>query len=63
MTIKDYIHLPAEIPASCAFCGDDMNILAVTTASYDADIASDKNAGFTILIDTLTKGRDPYIFG
>ena len=63
MTIKDYIHLPAEIPASCAFCGDGMNILAVTTASYDADTASDKNAGFTLLIDTQTKGRNPYLLG
>ncbi len=63
MAIKDYIHLPADIPASCAFCGDNMNILAVTTASYHADIASDKNAGYTLLTDTKTKGRNPYIFG
>ena len=61
--IKSYIDVPLEIPASCGFAGENMNILAITTASYGADISADKNAGYTILMKTGIKGRKPYLFG
>ena len=63
MTVSDYISLPAAIPASCAFCGDDMDILAVTTASYSRGMCDDTNDGYTILLKTKMKGRTPYLFG
>ena len=63
MKVTDYIDLPAKIPASCGFVGENLDILAITTASYGSDIEADKNAGYTILIKTDTKGRKPYLFG
>jgi len=61
--IKSYIDVPASISASCSFAGDNMDILAITTASYGTDISADKNAGYTILFEMKTKGRKPYLFG
>ena len=63
MTVEKHIPLPVRIPTSCGFCGENMDILAVTTASYNTDINNDKNAGFTFLLNTDTSGRRPYLFG
>lgn len=63
MSIVDYISVPAKIPTSCAFVGERLDTLAVTTASYTSDVAVDKNAGYTILLKTDTRGRKPYLFG
>lgn len=63
MKTEERIELPCKIPASCGFVGEDMNILAVTTASSGIDISMDKNAGFTFLIERETGGRKPYLFG
>ena len=63
MSIADYISIPCQIPTSCGFFGENMDMLAITTASYNADIEKDKNAGFTILIQSKTKGRNPFVFG
>ena len=63
MEIIKYIDIPAQIPASCCFAGRDMDLLAVTTASYSADIKADENAGFTIIEKVETRGRKPYLFG
>ena len=60
--IKDYIPVPAKIPASCGFAGDNMEMIAITTASYTVHIEEDKNAGFTILKDMPCGGRKPYLF-
>lgn len=62
LQIKEYIDTPCRIPASCGFCGKDMDVLAITTASYHADISNDKNAGFTVLLKMQTRGRLPYRF-
>ena len=40
---------------------ENMDILAVTTASDSADISRDKNAGFTILYKMNVQGRKPYL--
>ena len=61
--IADYIPLPVKIPSSCGFCGADMDILAITTASYRADVSTDENAGYTLLYQTKTQGRLPYLYG
>jgi len=63
MKIKDYIKIPAKIPASCSFCGENMDTLAIATANYNCDLSVDKNAGYPILLKTQTKGRKPYLFG
>lgn len=57
------IVLPCRIPTSCGFCGENMDILAITTASYRADIAKDENAGFTLLKKMNFSGRLPYLYG
>lgn len=63
MQVREYIEVPCKIPASCGFMGEDMRTLAITTASYGADIRTDKNAGFTLLLERETGGRMPYLFG
>ena len=63
MEIVDYIEVPAQSPASCGFCGESMNKLAVVTATYDCNINTDIYAGFTFLKDMETGGRLPYLFG
>lgn len=63
MQIKRYIDVPAMIPASCAFVGDDMDQLVVVTATLGTDPEKDPNAGCTFLCDAMTKGRKPYLFG
>lgn len=63
MQIKKYINIPAKIPASCCFAGEYMNKFVVVTASYDVDINTDINAGYTFICDVETKGRKPYLFG
>ncbi|MBQ8321981.1 MAG: SMP-30/gluconolactonase/LRE family protein [Clostridia bacterium] len=63
LEICDYIDIPTQIPTSCSFCGENMDILAITTASFGADIKDDKNAGFTIVKKSKTVGRLPYLFG
>lgn len=62
LKIIDTFDLPCAIPASCGFCGENMDTLAITTASYHADISKDKNAGFTILRKMNISGRLPYIY-
>lgn len=61
MGVVNYLSTPCKIPTSCGFCGENMDILAITTASYFADIEKDKNAGFTVLLQTKTKGRIPFV--
>ena len=60
--VKSYIELPVNIPASCSFAGESMDILAITTASYTADLNTDVNAGFTLVKKINAKGRKPYLF-
>ena len=62
-TVKGYISLPDAFPMSCGFCGEDMDVLAITTASDTADIVQDANAGFTHLMKLPVKGRKPYQYG
>ena len=63
MTLKDYIAVPAEIPAGCCFAGEEMDQLVVVTATFGADLEKDVNAGYTFIADSETKGRKPYLFG
>lgn len=63
MQIREYINVPAKIPASCCFAGEDMNKLVVVTASYNSDLNLDINAGYTFICETKLKGRKPYLFG
>lgn len=63
MQIVNEISVPASIPSSCGFCGEKMDVLAITTASFSADVEVDKNAGYTLLLKTEARGRVPYIFG
>lgn len=62
LEIIDYIKIPTDIPTSCGFCGENMDFLAITTASLNVDIQADENAGFTILKKMDIRGRKPYIY-
>ncbi len=63
MSVLEHIPVPAKIPTSCGFAGNDLDILAITTASFNSDLSHVKNAGYLILTKTQTKGRTPYLFG
>lgn len=63
MQIKEYINVPAKIPASCAFAGNDMEKLVIVTATLGSDLEKDKNAGYTFIYNSKTRGRKPYLFG
>lgn len=63
MTATDRITVPANIPASCAFAGKEMELLVVVTSSYGANLTEDKNAGFTFAKEMDVCGRKPYVFG
>ena len=49
--------------ASCGFFGENMDMLAVTTASYYVDLEKDENAGYTWIMKHDVGGRKPYLFG
>lgn len=61
--IKSHMQVPVKAPSSCGFAGENMDILAITTASYQVNIEEDKNAGYTLLKKMQTRGRKPYLFG
>ena len=41
----------------------NMDMLAVTTASYYVDLEKDENAGYTWIMKHDVGGRKPYLFG
>ena len=63
LKILDYIKVPANIPASCGFAGEQMDWLAVVTASKGADLINDIYAGCTFMKKMNVPGRKPYLFG
>lgn len=63
MQVKEYITVPTNIPASCAFAGENMQELVVVTATLGADLERDAQAGYTFICDSVAKGREPYLFG
>lgn len=63
MAVTKTIPMPCRIPASCNFCGEHMDILAVTTASYGTDLTTDPEAGFACLYQMDTTAPLPYLFG
>ena len=62
MQISKLISLPYNSPTSCGFVGAKMDTLAITSASLNADLSLEKNAGFTILLKTGSFGRKPYLY-
>ena len=63
MEVKRYIEVPARIPASCCFAGEEMDQLVVVTASYGIEPGADPHAGNTLICTPGTRGRAPYLFG
>ena len=63
MKITDCIDIPTRIPASCCFCGNDMEYLAVVTAQFGSNPIDDPLAGYTFLHKMNTPGRRAYRFG
>ncbi|HEX2999677.1 MAG TPA: SMP-30/gluconolactonase/LRE family protein, partial [Armatimonadota bacterium] len=57
------VKLPVADVTSCTFVGDDLSLLAVTTADFggkNCDTAD--QAGFTFLLEVGVRGRQPYRF-
>ena len=63
MAVTGYIDIPARIPASCCFAGSNLDKLAVVTATLGADMTKDANAGRTFILEGVSRGRKPYLFG
>ena len=63
LKIVKCLTLSNTITTSCAFCGKNLDVLAVTTTNLNVSLSEYKNAGFTHLIKLGVKGRKPYRFG
>lgn len=63
LTCIDEYPVQAKYPASCGFCGKEMDTLAVVTSRYRLDIEKHPNAGLTFVQKLPTGGRLPYLFG
>jgi len=63
MIISRYIDIPTSAPASCGFVGENLDVLAVVTASYNVNLDKDPNAGYVYLLDYPDGGRKSYLFG
>lgn len=62
-TCIDEYKAPAMYPASCGFCGENMDILAVVTSRHNIDIERYPEAGLTYTKKLPVGGRLPYLFG
>ena len=62
MSVVEHIPVPAMIPTSCGFAGNNMKMLTVVTASFTADLTKDKNAGSTVMEKMNIGGRKSYLF-
>ena len=60
--ITQYLKVPAQKPTSCAFCGKDLTLLAVTSASYGEFESNQASDGYTMLYQTNFKGISPFIY-
>ncbi|MBQ7975540.1 MAG: SMP-30/gluconolactonase/LRE family protein [Clostridia bacterium] len=61
--VKSYIKTDTFVPASCSYAGENMDRLAIVTATYNVDLEHNPDTGMTFLYNTGTKGRAPYLFG
>ncbi len=57
------VALPVSKPSSCAFAGDDLGMLAVTTASLRSDLTREPLAGQTFALRPGVAGRKARRFG
>ena len=62
MEILYHIDVPARIPTSCAFAGDEMDKLIVVSATYGIPESEWGNDGMTFIHEPGAKGRLPYLF-
>lgn len=63
MEIVGYIETPVPIPTSCGFFGDNMEFLAITTASYNGEARKNPMSGYTFAAEVGSRGKKPYLFG
>ena len=62
-TCVDEYEVNAKYTASCGFCGENMDILAVVTSRYRLDVEKNPGAGLTYVRKMEVPGRKPYLFG
>lgn len=60
--IIESIDIPVSMPTSCAFVGEELDVLIITSASSVVDCKVETEAGFTFAIKPGVKGRKPYVF-
>lgn len=61
--ILNVIKLPVANVACCAFAGDDLKDLVITTASHNTDLREQPLAGSVFKVRVDVPGRLPYRFG
>ena len=62
-TCVDEYEVNAKYTASCGFCGENTDILAVVTSRYKLCVEKNPGAGLTYVRKMEVPGRKPYLFG
>ena len=63
MQTVGYIEVPVPIPSSCGFFGENLDMLAITTANYDDRAKENASSGYTFATSIGAIGKKPYLFG
>ena len=61
--VVETIDFPVSKPSSCAFAGEDLKTLVVTSAAFDTDLSLEPEAGNTFAINMDTAGQSSVRFG
>lgn len=59
--LLERVELPSPYTSCPAFVGEDLSLLAVTSAVHDADLVKEPHAGSTFLLNVGVKGRAPFL--
>lgn len=58
--IIDEIVLPVSQPSCCAFCGDDLKTLVITSAAHGVQLRDEPLAGSTFAVELTVGGKDNF---
>ena len=61
-TVLGQLDLPVEKVSCCAFAGDKLDTLIVTSAAFETDLSRQSHAGSTFAFDCAVPGRPVFRF-